>query len=215
MTEKKIAKIAMKFKVALASVSLILGVSVFVAPSSRADSLEVLGGVVTWPDKMYLPDGCSNFSFQYKNNTGVRLLQLGFIIIDPFGRKVEDDSEIGIEPNKSGTWNRQICSHDFKNGLGPYVMKVFVEDYSSTQRETTKEIFFVAIPGTGTGGTSGLNPTPAPTVTVTARPAPAPTVTLDPEPTLLARIMVLESELNTTKAKLKKVCAVKPKPKFC
>jgi len=189
--------------------------SVFVAPSSRADSLEVLGGVVSWPDTMYFPDGCSNFSFQYKNNTGVRLLQLGFIITDPFGRKVEDDSEIGIDPNKSGTWNKQICSFDFKNGLGPYVMKVYVEDYSSTQREITKDIYFTAIPGSTSGSSSVLKPTPAPAVTVTAKPEPAPTVTLNPEPALLARIMVLESELNVAKSKLKRICAVKPKPKFC
>lgn len=203
MTEKRFVKSKIQFKIALISALLILGLSVTSAPSSRADSLEVLGGIVTWSDKMYLPDRCSNFAFQYKNNTGIRLLELGFIITDPFGRRVANSSETGIEPNKSGTWNKQICPFDVENGLGPYEMKVFVRDFANTQRETTKEIFFLAIPRTGTGGATGTNPTPA------------PTVTLNPDPALLAKIMALESQLNMTKAKLKRVCAVKPKPRFC
>jgi hypothetical protein len=163
----------------LLSLLLLFSGSIFFASTAKADSLEVLGGVVTWPDKMYLPDGCSSFAFQYRNGTGVGLLLLGFIISDPFGRKVEDQSEIGIDPNKSGTWNVQMCSFDFKNGLGPYTIKVFVKDYSSTQREVQKEIYFLPIPNS-TGSGSGLSP--APTVTVTATPAPAPTVTVTATP---------------------------------
>lgn len=215
MTNSKVSSTATKIKVLSLSLVLILGLGVLAAPASRADSLEVLGGVVSWPDKMYLPDGCSNLSVQYKNNTGVRLLQLGFILTDPFSRKVEDASEIGIDPNKSGTWNRQVCSSDFKNGLGPYVMKVYVEDYSSTQREITKEVFFLEIPGSVKGSITSLNPTPTPTVTVTAKAVPAPAVTLDPGPALLERIRVLESQLITMNSKLKKICATKPKPKYC
>ena len=228
-----------KSKVALISISMILGIGIVAAPASRADSLDVLGGVVSWPDKMYLPDGCSSISFQYKNNTGVELLQLGFIISDPYGRKVEDASEIGIAPGKSGTWNQQMCSFDFKNGTGPYVMKVFVKDYNSTQREVTKEIFFVAIPGSATNPSTGLNPVPAPTVTVTAKPQPAPTVTVTakPEPaptvtltpapaptvyvtnpadqTLTDLVASLKSQVTLLNTKLKKICSVKPKPKGC
>jgi hypothetical protein len=249
-----------KIRVLLLSLILLFTGSVFVSTAARADSLDVLGGVVTWPDKMYLPDGCSSFAFQYRNNTGVELLQLGFIISDPFGRSVERESQIGIGPNKSGTWNVQMCSFDFKNGLGPYIIKVFVSDYSSTQREVQKEIYFLPIPnsaGSGSSG-SGLNPVPtvtvtatpapaprvtvtatpapAPTVTVTATPAPAPTVTVTatpaPAPTVytvnpadqsLADMMKTltnvvrsqTSQLSTLNAKLKKICAAKPKPKGC
>ena len=206
-----------KSKVALISISLILGIGIVAAPASRADSLDVLGGVVSWPDKMYLPDGCSNFSFQYKNNTGVRLLQLGFILSDPYGRKLEDASQVGIDPGKSGTWNQQICSFDFKNGTGPYVMKVYLEDYNSTQREVTKEIFFVAIPGSVTNPSTGLNPAPAPTVTVTAKPEPAPTVyvTNPADQTLADLVASLKSQVTLLNTKLKKICSVKPKPKGC
>ena len=108
-------------------------------------------------------------------------------------------------------------------------MKVFVKDYNSTQREVTKEIFFVAIPGSATNPSTGLNPVPAPTVTVTAKPQPAPTVTVTakPEPaptvyvnnpadqTLTDLVASLKSQVTLLNTKLKKICSVKPKPKGC
>jgi hypothetical protein len=233
VNKSKLSGVATKLKVALIALSLIFGLSALAAPASRADSLEILGGAVSWPDKMYLPDSCSSYAFQYKNNTGVRLLQLGFILTDPFGRKLENESEVGIDPNKSGTWNVQMCKSDFNNGLGPYVMKIFVKDYSSTQREISKEIYFLAIPGSTAQPvpaptvTVTAQPLPAPTVTITAQPLPAPTVTvtaqavpapavtLNPDPALLEKIRALDSALKTANAKIKKVCATKPKPKFC
>ena len=213
-----------KIRILLLSLILLFTGSVFVSTAARADSLDVLGGVVTWPDKMYLPDGCSSFAFQYRNNTGVELLQLGFIISDPFGRSVERESQIGIGPNKSGTWNVQMCSFDFKNGLGPYIIKVFVSDYSSTQREVQKEIYFLPIPNSAGSGSSGSGLNPVPTVTVTAKPAPAPTVyTVNPADQSLADMVktltnVVRSQtgqLSTLNAKLKKICSAKPKPKGC
>jgi hypothetical protein len=225
-----------KIRILLLSLILLFTGSVFVSTAARADSLDVLGGVVTWPDKMYLPDGCSSFAFQYRNNTGVELLQLGFIISDPFGRSVERESQIGIGPNKSGTWNVQMCSFDFKNGLGPYIIKVFVSDYSSTQREVQKEIYFLPIPNSAGSGSSGSGLNPVPTVTVTAKPAPAPTVTVTATPapaptvytvnpadqsladmvkTLTNVVRSQTGQLSTLNAKLKKICSAKPKPKGC
>ena len=206
-----------KIRILLLSLILLFTGSVFVSSAARADSLEVLGGVVTWPDKMYLPDKCSSFSFQYRNNTGVRLLLLGFIITDPFGRKVEEEAEIGIDPNKSGTWNPQMCASDFKNGLGPYSIKVYVKDYNSTQREVQKEIYFLPIPNSTGSGSSGLGSSPAPTVTITATPAPAPTVyvTNPADQTLKDLINSLKAQVTLLNAKLKKICAAKPKPKGC
>jgi hypothetical protein len=219
--------------------------SVFFGSTAKADSLEILGGTVTWSDKLYLPDGCSSFAFQYSNNTGVELLQLGFIITDPYGRKVEDASEIGIKANKSGTWNRQMCSSDFKNGLGPYIIKVFVKDYSSTQREIEKVIYFLQIPGATPTPTPTVTvtktPAPAPTVTITSTPAPAPTVTITSTPAPAPTVTItstpapaptvflsnpadgalkdlvdsLKGQVRLLNAKVKKICASKPKPKGC
>jgi hypothetical protein len=70
-------------------------------------------------------------------------------------------------------------------------------------------------------------PAPAPTVTVTATPAPAPTVTVTatPAPTVYVTnpsdknltdlVTSLKSQVNLLNAKLKKICAVKPKPRNC
>ena len=69
-------------------------------------------------------------------------------------------------------------------------------------------------------------PAPAPTVTVTATPAPAPTVTVTATPapiyienpadqTLTNLVTQLNSEVKVLKAKVKKICAAKPKPKGC
>ena len=72
-------------------------------------------------------------------------------------------------------------------------------------------------------------PTPTPTVTVTAKPAPAPTVTVTalpaPGPTVYVKnpadlalsdsVARLQMQLSTLNAKLKRICAAKPKPKGC
>jgi hypothetical protein len=103
---------------------------------------------------------------------------------DPFGRMLDIKQEFGIDPNKSGTWNLNICRSDFTNGLGPYIVKLIVKDYYSTQRQSTKEIMFLEIPNSSSGGSSGggTGASPTPTVTVTAKPAPAPTVTVTASP---------------------------------
>lgn len=221
------------------SALLIISNLAFVGPA-KADSLNVYGGVVTWPDKLYIPENntCSNWAFSYKNSSGVELLLLGFILADTYGRKVEEQSEVGIKPEISGTWNFQVCSFDFKNGLGPYELKVYVKDYAGTQRESSKNVTFLTIPTSVGGGSSGgiasptptvtvtAKPSPAPTVTVTATPAPAPTVTVSSAPIvdpyfkneatrLQGELSTLRSELNSVKAKLSKICKAKPKPKYC
>jgi hypothetical protein len=72
-------------------------------------------------------------------------------------------------------------------------------------------------------------PAPAPTVTVTATPAPAPTVTVTATPAPAATVYLtnpsdkalsdlvslLKSQVSSLNAKIKKICAVKPKPKGC
>ena len=222
-------------RIALAAL-LIAFTSVFAASSAQAGELNVLGGKLTWPDKMYIAEGgCSRYGFQYSNETGIELLTLGFEISDPFGRNLTNESEIAIKPNKSGTWNVQICPSQFKNGLGPYVIKLMVKDFSSTQRQETKEIYFLPIPGATPAPTPTVTvtrtPAPAPTVTVTAIPAPAPTVTVTvtatpaPAPTVYSvnpadqtlsdLVKSLKSQVSLLNSKVKKICSVKPKPKGC
>jgi hypothetical protein len=187
--------------------------SVFATSNASAGELDVLGAKLTWSDKMYVSDGCSRYDFNYSNGTGVELLSLAFELNDPFGRNLTSWSEIGIKPNKSGTWNRQICQSAFTNGAGPYVIKLTVKDYASTQRQDTKEVYFLPLPTATPAPTATLKP--APTVTVTATPAPAPTVTNPADKNLADLVTSLKGQVNLLNAKLKKICAVKPKPKGC
>ncbi len=133
--------------VCLISLGLILN-SVPYASKSFAGELNILGGKISWSDKMYFSDRCSRYDFKYSNESGIRLLQLGFELNDPYGRNLISFSEVGIDPNKSGTWNMQICSKQFTNGLGPYIMKGIVKEYGSSQRQETREIYFLPLPGT-------------------------------------------------------------------
>ena len=228
-------------RIALATL-LIAFTSVFAISSANAGELDVLGGKLTWSDKMYISDGCSNYDFEYSNETGIELLLLKFELNDPFGRQLAYAGQVGIKPNRNGTWNVFICKSNFTNGLGPYVVKLIVKDYASTQRQATKEIYFLPLPGATPTPTPTVTvtrtpapaptvtvtatPAPAPTVTVTATPAPAPTVTVTATPapiyienpanqTLTSLVTKLNSQVKLLNAKVKKICAVKPKPKGC
>jgi hypothetical protein len=63
----------------------------------------------------------------------------------------------------------------------------------------------------------GASPTAAPTVAKTATPSSAPTVyiTNPSDKNLNDLVTSLKSQVNLLNAKLKKICAVKPKPKNC
>jgi hypothetical protein len=209
---------------------------------AEAAELNVYGATLSWSDKMYKSDGCSRYNFEYFNGSGIRLLDLEMVITDPYGRKVANESKIGIDPNLRGTFTPQICASQFTAGLGPYTVELSIEDYAGSTRRGTKDFFFLAIPGSNSGGSSsgGIGATPAPTVTVTARPSPGPTVTVTatpaPAPTvtvtassapvidpyfkneatrLQGELTALRNEFDVLKAKLTKICKVKPKPKFC
>ena len=215
-----------KLKIAAFLSALIIGL--VGVPAAHADSVNVLGGTLNWSDKMYLADSCSKYSFAYLNGTGVELLQLSFDLTDPYGRSLAYDSAIAIKAGISGTFDVQICKYAFSVGTGPYTVKLSVEDYSNTKRSITKEINFLNLPGATPTPAKGL-PTPTPAVTVTAEPKPAPTVTITAEPlpaqtiyqtnpadvTLKALIASLNSQIKMLNAKLKVICAVKPKPKGC
>jgi len=209
---------------------LIAFTSIFATSFANAGELEVLGAKLSWSDTMYKAEAvCGNYAFNYVNGSGVQLMQLGYILSDPYGRIVSQNSEVGIKPNISGTWNQQICRSQFTNGVGPYSIKLFAKDLASTQREATRDIYFLDLPTATPTPTPTVTvtatPAPAPTVTVTAKPSPAPTVTVTatpaPAPTtfpdkkLTALVTSLNSQIKLLTAKVKKICVVKPKPKGC
>ena len=132
--------------------------------NNTVTSLDVAGFVVSWPQTMYMPTGCSSFEFKYSNGASYTFLQVGFKLTDPYGDVITNDSLVGAPPGKSGIWDRQICAHDLKSGLGPYKIKAFIEDYSSRgggSLEKYADIFFTARPGS-TGSTSTPSKTDTP-----------------------------------------------------
>jgi hypothetical protein len=114
------------------AVIMVSGLSIGVSSVARAGQLDVQGASLSWDDStFYMPTGCSRFKFNWANNTGRRLLKLGFTMTDPFGDSVAWDSKIGIESGTSGFFDEQICRHQLENGLGPYTVTLTIEDYTS------------------------------------------------------------------------------------
>ncbi len=148
-------KFKSKISATLAALAIAAGFAIGgpASPAQAAPSIDVFGFKVSWQDQMYFPTGCSNFEFQYENNTGFALLQVGFILTDPWGEKVADNSLIGAPTGGSGVWDEQICKSSLKNGLGPYTIKVYIQDYSSrggNTREKFSTVTFTARPGVAT-----------------------------------------------------------------
>ena len=119
-----------------------------VAPPANAGAVDVLGATVTWDDStMYLPEGCSRFTFNYSNGSGIRLLRLGFQIADQYGDVITWDSQIGINPGITGNWSKQICSSAVaSSGLGPYTLTVEIKDYAGSVRNGSAPFIFIERP---------------------------------------------------------------------
>lgn len=196
---------------------------------AHAGSIDLLGAKLSWSDSMYVADGCSQYAFDYVNGSGIRLLSFSMTITDPFGRKLEDASIVGMDSGRSGTFSEQICTRSFTNGRGPYTVTLRIEDFAGSSRQSSAELYFLEIPRTpSASGTPTTLPSPIPTVTVTATPRPAPTVTVTAAPIvtqdpfykneafrLQAELDELSDRLSLLQSKLKRICKAKPKPKGC
>jgi hypothetical protein len=104
--------------------------------------------------------------------------------------------------------------------------EILVIDNYSPKPNPTPTVTVTATPAPAPTVTVTATPAPAPTVTVTATPAPAPTVTVTATPApiyienpanqkLTDLVTKLNSQVKLLNAKVKKICAVKPKPKGC
>ena len=162
--------------------------------SANAGELNLIGATVKWSDNMYIATGCSNYDFNYANNTGINLLNMSFYVTDEYGDQVVTQSQSGgMDNGVSGTWNTQICNFQFKSGIGPYNTKLTIKDYAGTTKQVVGQITFLARPNVATSS------------------APKPSAGLD----MSSQLLALQKELSTLKAKVSKICSVKPKPKFC
>jgi hypothetical protein len=127
--------------------------------SGAVTTLEVSGFSVSWPKVMYLPSGCSRFEFKYVNNSPKKFLEVGFELKDQFGGSVASDSLIGAPPGRTGIWDEQICKSALDSGVGPYKIKVYIEDYSSAGGGTLEEysdVYFTQRPTASTSKTTSI-----------------------------------------------------------
>ena len=127
------------------------------AVENQITSVNVSGFEVSWDAVMYLPTGCSRYEFRYSNNVGRRLLKVGFELNSVYGDSIARDSLIGAPSGGSGVWSEQICKDKLPT-TGPYLMKVYIEDYSSnggnTAQQTVDLYFTDRNSSTPTPGTS-------------------------------------------------------------
>jgi hypothetical protein len=154
-----------KLAVLGASIALLGGALVGVAAPANAGQVDVQGASLSWDDAtFYMPTGCSRFKFNWANNTGRELLVLRMTLTDPFGDSVVNDSKIGIDNGTSGFFDRQICNHQLENGMGPYVVTLTIEDYTSIGGgawSSSANLMFIPRPGTSAPAPAATTPSTA------------------------------------------------------
>ena len=209
---------------------LIAATSIFTVSARAADTSVTLSCVTfSWPETIYrpLPSGSVTFNLSFTNNCGYEVLLAKYTLVDKFGSSLQTGSIVGLKPavitNQSQNWYEFL----FSKGVEPFTLLFTVEHFSSFGISNPPA---VSVPFKFTERTAVLpTPTPTPTVTVTAKPTPAPTVTVTATPapaptvfltnpadaTLADLVTSLNSQVKLLNAKLKKICAVKPKPKNC
>lgn len=221
-------------------VGLLLSITgIFTVSAQAADpSLTISGVTLSWPAVIYQPVSSSQVTMLITNNSGYSLLTAKYSIKDKFGTQVADGSKIGV-PGGLNSITENWYARDIDKGTAPFTITFSIEFFatSGVPNAAPASAAFQFASRTGGGTTPAPAPTvtvtatpaPAPRVTVTATPAPAPTVTVTatpaPAPTVFVTnpsdknlndlVTSLKSQVNLLNAKLKKICAVKPKPKNC
>ena len=200
---------------------------VFTVSAQAADpSLTVSGVTLSWPAVIYQPVSSSQVTMSIANNSGRTLLYAKYSIKDKFGTQVAYGSKVSV-PGGLNSITENWYANDINKGTAPFTLTFFIEYYSNAGIPNPAPVSAAFQFTSRTGG--GTTPAPAPTVTVTATPAPAPTVTVTatpaPAPTvyitnpsdknLIDLVTSLKSQVSLLNAKLKKICAAKPKPKGC
>jgi hypothetical protein len=209
---------------------LVLGLGIFVSPASAetTPTLTKNGITLSFPRPVYEIASSTSVSVNYTNNSGFELYALGYEVTDRFGSVIVFDSPQAykVANGTSGTIVRTWYAYEFVKAVAPLTVTMIAKyGYNSGKSDEFVSAPFEFVPRVA------VLPTPAPTVTVTAKPLPAPTVTVTATPapttavgavtawaemeTLKARVAMAQNDLRALQAKLKKICAVKPKPKGC
>jgi len=207
---------------------LIAGTSIFIGSAKAADTSVTLSCVTfSWPDTIYrpLPGGNVTFNMSYQSTCPYDVLLVKYTLTDKFGTAQESNSIVGLKKgvlaNQSQTW----YGFGSSTAVEPFSLVFVFENFASYGliNPSPKSVTFNFTERTP------ISPTPTPTVTITATPAPAPTVTVTSTPapaptvyvsnpadeTLKDLVTSLKAQISLLNTKVKKICAVKPKPKGC
>jgi hypothetical protein len=187
---------------------LITTTSLLAVSVANAGQLSTAGASISWDDStFYMPSGCTRYNFSYTATNKVLLANIK--ITNKFNDEVGSTTFFG--PN-SGSVSVQVCSNNDLTGTKVDLVVRGSSTYGGTDGIVSTPITFLS-----RSSSPAATPAPAPTVTVTATPAPAPTVYLTnpSDKNLSDLVSSLKGQVNLLNAKLKKICAVKPKPKGC
>jgi hypothetical protein len=212
------------------SISLVfcLGLFGYSAQANTTPTLTKNGVTLSFANPVYTITSSTSVILNYTNNSGYELSSLSYQITDRFGTVVAGStgSAYSVRSGTSGNISDTWFGFEFANTSAPYTftMKASYLFGSGRSAEIASTSFEFA-------PRVAVLPTPAPTVTVTAKPLPAPTVTVTATPapttavgavtawaemeTLKAQVAIARNDVKALQAKLKKICAVKPKPKGC
>jgi len=175
---------------------LITTTSLFAVSAANAGQLSTVSASISWDDStFYEPSACTNYTFDYTASNKVLIADI--LISNRFNDKIGSTSFFG--PN-SGRVSVQVCKGTDLSGA-----KVVLDVKGSKVYGGTDDIVSAPITFLSRSGKS------------TATPAPAPTVYVEnPSDKNLADLVTsLKSEVSLLKAKIKRICSVKPKPKGC
>jgi hypothetical protein len=178
-----------KLTATLSVLALAIGFQIAISPSASAGQLSTGGVSVTWDDTTLIkPTACSRIIFNFSADSTVNYGLLTFYTPTgvQFGQGMTD-------PTNPGIATVQVCTgSDFAGAT----LKLNVVKKSTY---ATSEVFAVSTPVTFIENTTGTT-TLSPTYQISA---------------LMTAVTSLQNQLTTVKAKLAKVCKVKPKPKYC
>jgi hypothetical protein len=222
---------------------LIAFTSVFAISSATASEIKATNVTVSWDDNsLYEPPAaatgnCTQYSFNVTITNRDRVLLAYINIKNKFGdilgsavlsRLDTGQKTVQLCPGKDLTGSK-VELEVLGSGGGPseiIARAITFIPRTSVTPAPTPTVTVTRTPAPAPTVTVTATPAPAPTVTVTATPAPAPTVTVTATPapiyienpadqTLTNLVTQLNSEVKVLKAKVKKICAAKPKPKGC
>jgi hypothetical protein len=218
-----------KIRVFLMVLTLLFSTVVVISNASAGQLSSSAGVSVSWDDSsLYQPSSsCTGYVFNY--TAAPRVLFADIEITNRYNDKIGSAIIFG---GKTGVVSVQVCPN--KDFTGTKVALVIKGGTGGTDDVVSTPITFLSrTTGTTTSPaptvTVTAQPAPAPTVTVTAQPAPAPTVTVTAQPAPAPTVYItnpsdqnlsdlvasLKSQVTLLNAKVKRICAAKPKPKGC